>query len=80
MAPLGGVVDGEGGLVEVVLELEPGFFKEALVFGIVRDRRELAYGFQGTQPLEVNVEETVGAGEQAGRFGGGAATQLDHRY
>src|SRR4029077_9139762 len=38
-APAGGVVDGEGGLVEITLELEPGLLNEALVVGIAGDGR-----------------------------------------
>jgi len=61
-------VDGEGGLIEIALELEARLLDEFLVFGLAGDRRQLAGSVEGPNPLEIDVEEAVGAGQQAGRF------------
>jgi hypothetical protein len=45
VSPACGVVNGEGGLVEITLELESGLLNEAFVVRIVRDRGQLADGF-----------------------------------
>jgi hypothetical protein len=62
------IVDGERGLVEIALELKSGLLDKLLVFRLARNRRQLAGGVEGANPFQVDVEETVGAGEQAGGF------------
>ena len=61
-------MDGEGGLVEVALELKARLVHKFLVVRVAGDRRELAGGVEGPNPLQVDVEKTVGAREQASRF------------
>ena len=76
---LAGIVDREGCLIEVALELEAGFLQELLVVGVVRDGRQLADRFQRPQPLEVDVEKSIGTGKQTSCFGRGAPPELDDR-
>ena len=50
-APTLRIVDGEGGLVEIALELKAGLFDKFLVFGLAGNRRQLAGGVEGPNPL-----------------------------
>jgi hypothetical protein len=68
-------VNGEGGLVEVAFELEPGGLDEVLVFRLMRDVRQLAGNIGAAHPLQIDVQITVRAGQQAGRFRRGMLTQ-----
>src|SRR5208282_2964752 len=63
------IVDGESRLVQIALELKAGLLDELLVFRIAGNRRQLAGGVEGANPLQIDVEETVRAREQASRFG-----------
>src|SRR5208282_4771145 len=58
-APALRIVNGEGGLIEVALELKAGFFDKLLVFGSARNRRQLAGGVECPNPFEVDVKETI---------------------
>ncbi len=62
------IVNSEGGLVQIALELKAGLFDKLLVFGLAGNRRQLAGGVECPNPLQIDVEETVRAREQAGRF------------
>ena len=72
-----GIVNGEGGGLEIALEVETGILDEAVVFGIVGDGKEelAAVGFAG--PAEVGVDEGVGAGQESRGFRGSLLAQLD---
>ena len=75
----GGVVaalEGEGDGVEVALEDDAGGVDEALVLGAAGDRGAVEVG-GGAQGLEVEVDDGVGLGEQAGDLGGRVAAQQE---
>ena len=72
-------MDSECGLVKIALKLKAGSLDELLVFGIVRDFRQLAGNVRAADPLQVDVKESVGTGQQAGRFGRGVFAQEDQR-
>ncbi|MGH9806894.1 MAG: hypothetical protein ACRD9W_06475, partial [Terriglobia bacterium] len=63
--PLVGIVDGEGYRLKIPFVVEAGFLDEALVFGIVRNRKEWLAVIGLADPVEVRVKESVGAGQQA---------------
>jgi hypothetical protein len=62
-------VDGESSLVKIALPLEARFLDKFLVFRLAGNRRQLTGGVEGPDPLQIDVEETVGSGQQAGGFG-----------
>jgi hypothetical protein len=75
--PLRRIVDGEGGFVEVALELEAGLVDETLVFRIVADGGEVLARVRLAGGAEVEIEKRVGAGQQAGGLGRRVLAQLD---
>jgi hypothetical protein len=78
--PSGGIVNRKGCTIEVAFKLKAGFLDEAFVFGIVRNWRQLLYCIQTPKPAQVDIEERVAAGQEAGWFGGSMFPQLydDH--
>ncbi len=74
-------MDGEGGLVQIALELKTRLLDKLLVFGLAGNRRQLAGGVECPNPLQIDVEEAVGAREQAGRLRRSVHAQdHDQRY
>src|SRR6267143_5586253 len=61
VAPTLRIVDGEGGLVQIALELKTRLLNKLLVSGLAGNRRQLAGGVEFTNPLQIDVEETVRA-------------------
>src|SRR5208337_273388 len=81
VSPTLGIVDGEGGLVQVALELKSRLLDKLLIFELAGNRRQLTGGVEGPNPLQVDVEEAVRAREQTGRFRRSVLAQgYDQRY
>ena len=74
-APTLRIVDGEGGLVEIAFELKASLVDEFLVFGLAGNRRQLAGGIESSNPLEINIEETIRAREKASGLRRGVLAQ-----
>src|ERR1700739_980600 len=68
---------GEGGFVQIAFELEARLLDKRLILRLPGDWRQLASGVEGSNPFQVDVQESVGAGEQAGRFGRSVLAQGD---
>jgi hypothetical protein len=74
------IVDREGRLIEIALELEAGFLDELLVFGVVGNWRKFSDRLQRAEPFQINVEEPIRSREKASRFGRRTAAQLDNGH
>ncbi len=72
-----GIVDGEGGFVQIRLKLETRFLQEALVIGLVRDGGHSPDGFEGGQPFEVDVEKSIVRRQETSRFWRGTALEIE---
>jgi hypothetical protein len=70
-------VYGEGGFVEVALELKAGLVDKALVLGIVADGGEILARVGSARRIEVEIEEGVSPGQEAGGLRRGVLSQLD---
>ena len=68
-------MNGEGGLVEIALELKAGLADEVLVLRIAILGRMLAEVGEQANGLEIDVEDGVGVGQQADGIGGSAFSQ-----
>ena len=73
------VMDGESGLIEIPLELEISLLDKLLVVGVTRDGRKLVSGVEGANPLEIDVEEAVRAGQKPDCLRWSALPELDDR-
>ena len=65
---VGHAMDGEGRLVQVALELKTGGVDESLIRGIVRDGVLIEMRMRAQRP-QIEIDDAIGLGKQAGRFG-----------
>jgi hypothetical protein len=59
-------MDGEGGFIEIALELKPCGADEALIVGIVADGRQFLARVRFACCTEVEIKKGVPTGQQAG--------------
>ena len=64
--PIARVVDGEGGFIQIPLELKPGFMNEALVFPIMADGGQFLARIHFSDLAQVDVEKGIRSGQQTG--------------
>ena len=69
------VVNGQGGFVQIALELKAGLANEVFVLRIAVFDGMLAQVGEQANGLEVDVEDGVGIRQQADGVGGGALSQ-----
>src|SRR5579862_2962964 len=56
------IMDREGYRIQVALEVEAGFLDEALVFRIVRNRKQKLSAIRLAGPTEVGIDKAISAG------------------
>src|SRR5271155_6159286 len=79
ITPAPRIVHGKRSLIEITLELKAGLVDKLLVLRIARHRRQLRRGVEGSNPLQVDVEKTVGSRQQAGSFGRRVLAKRNHQ-
>ena len=79
IAPSLRIVNGEGSLIEVALELKAGFIHELLVLRRARDRGQLGRRIEGADPLEIDVKKAVCAGKKPCGLGRRVFAQCDKK-
>lgn len=70
-------MEGDGGFVEIALELESGLAYELLIFGSAADWGPVLAQIQSSRRAEIEVKKCIGPGQQAGGFGRSVLAQLD---
>src|SRR5580704_15796423 len=75
--PLFGVMNGEGGRIEVALVIESGLLDEAFIVRIVGDGEKRFAAARPAYPSEVGVKKSVSSGQQARGFRRSSLAQFD---
>ena len=74
-----GIVNRDGGFIQIALELKAGGVDEAFVVGIMRHRRQLTGDVGAPHPLQIDVGKSVGGRKQTGRLRRGMFAEHDHQ-